>query len=153
MIQFAYPLALLSLVAIPILLALHLLRPRRRRVVVSTTTLWQAALREREQAHGFRRLLRNLSLLLLLAAALALGLALGGPQWPASAGAAGDTVLVLDVSASMKTRSGLGTTRFDQALAEAARLVDALPRDGRMLVMTSGRQAVLRTGFESDGDA
>ena len=38
MIQLAYPLALLSLVAIPILLALHLLRPRRRRVVVSTTT-------------------------------------------------------------------------------------------------------------------
>jgi hypothetical protein len=54
MIQFTYPLALLSLVAIPILLALHLLRPRRRRVVVSTTTLWQAALREREHAHGFR---------------------------------------------------------------------------------------------------
>jgi Ca-activated chloride channel homolog len=153
MIQLAYPLGLLSLVAIPLLLALHLLRPRRRRVVVSTTTLWQAALREREHAHGFRRLLRNLSLLLLLAAALALGLALGGPQWPASAGAAGDTVLVLDVSASMKTRSGLGTTRFDQALTEAARLVDALPRDGRMLVMTSGRKAVLRTGFESDGDA
>src|SRR5688572_25583010 len=152
MIQFAYPLALLSLVAIPILLALHLLRPRRRRVVVSTTTLWQAALREREHAHGFRRLLRNLSLLLLLAAAIALGLALAGPQWPASAGATGDAVLVLDVSASMKTRSGLATTRFDQALAEALLLVDGMPRDGRMLLMASGRKAVLMTGFESDRD-
>src|SRR5688572_31499069 len=54
MIQFAHPLALLSLVAIPILLALHLLRPRRRRVVVSTTTLWQAALREREHEDPLR---------------------------------------------------------------------------------------------------
>ncbi len=153
MIQLAYPLGLLALLAIPAILALHLLRPRRLRVVVSTTTLWQAALREREHAHGFRRLLRNLSLALLLAAALALGLGLAGPQWPAAAGAAGDAVLVLDVSASMKTRSGPGTTRFDQALAEAARLVDALPGDGRMLVMTSGRKAVLRTGFESDRDA
>lgn len=152
MIQLAYPLGLLSLVVIPMLLALHLLRPRRRRVVVSSTALWHAALREREHAHGFRRLLRNLSLLLLLAAALALGLALAGPQWPASAGAAGDAVLVLDVSASMKTRSGPGTTRFDQAVAEAARLVDALPHDGRMLVMASGSKAVLRTGFESDRD-
>jgi hypothetical protein len=150
MIQLAYPLALLSLVAIPVLLALHLLRPRRRRVVVSTTTLWQAALREREHAHGFRRLLRNLSLLLLLAAVLALGLALSGPQWPAGTGAAGDAVLVLDVSASMKTRSGLGATRFDEALAEAGRIVDRMPGDGRMLLMTSGRKAVLRTGFESD---
>jgi hypothetical protein len=152
MIQFAYPLALFSLVAIPILLALHLLRPRRRRVVVSTTTLWQAALREREHAHGFRRLLRNLSLLLLLAAAAALGLALAGPHWPAGSGAAGDAVIVLDVSASMKTRAGLATTRFDQALAEALLLMDGMPRDGRMLLMTSGRRAALRTGFESDRD-
>jgi hypothetical protein len=153
MIQLAYPLALLSLLAIPLLLALHLLRPRRRRVVLSTITLWQAALKDREGAHGFRRLLRNLSLLLLLATALVLGLALAGPQWLTSAADRGDVVLVLDVSASMQTRSGIGATRFDQALAEAATLVDALPRNGRMLVMTSGRRALLRSGFESDRGA
>ena len=43
------------------------------------------------------------------------------------------------------TRSGIGATRFDQALAEAATLVDALPRNGRMLLMTSGRRALLRS--------
>ena len=97
-------------------------------MVLSTTALWQAALRDRESAHGFRRLLRNLSLLLLLATALTLGLALGGPQWLTRASEDADTVLVLDVSASMKTRSGIGTTRFDQALAEANGIVDGLPR-------------------------
>ncbi|MPZ43960.1 MAG: VWA domain-containing protein [Betaproteobacteria bacterium] len=153
MIQLAYPLALLSLVAIPLLLALHLLRPRRVRVVVSTIALWQAALRDREGGHGFRRLLRNLSLLLLLATALVLGLALAGPQWLTSATQEADIVLVLDVSASMKTRSGIGATRFDQALAEAASIMDRLPRNGRMLVMTSGRKAQLRTGFETDRGA
>ena len=151
MIQLAYPLGLLALLAIPLLLALHLLRPRRRRVVLSTTALWQAALRDREGGRGLRRLLRNLSLLLLLASALALGLALAGPQWLARSGEEADTVLVLDVSASMQARSGAGT-RFDQALAEAAAIVDGLPRDGRMLVMTSGRKALLRTGFEADRD-
>jgi Ca-activated chloride channel homolog len=149
-IQFAYPWALWSLLAIPLLAALYLLRPRRRRVVVATIALWQAARRERESAHGFLRLLRNLSLLLLLAAALALGLAVGGPQWLTRSSELTDTVLVLDVSASMQTRAGLATTRFEQALAEATGIVDGLPRDGRMLVMTSGRKAVLRTGFESD---
>jgi len=153
LIELAYPLALLSLLAIPFIIALHLLRPRRRRVVLSTTTLWQAALRDRARGHGFRTLLRNLSLLLLLASAAALGLALAGPQWLTRAGEGADTVLVLDVSASMKTRSGSGTTRFDQALAEAAAIVDGLPRNGRMLVMTSGRKAVLKTGFESDRGA
>ena len=62
-------------------------------------------------------------------------------------------MLAGDVSASMQTRSGIGATRFDQALAEAATLVDALPRNGRMLLMTSGRRALLRSGFESDRGA
>ena len=153
MIQFAYPLALLALLSIPLILALHLLRPRPSRVVLSTTTLWQAAHNDRTQNLGLRRLLRNLSLVLLLAAALALGLALAGPQWLTHAGERDDTVLVLDVSASMKTRSGIGTTRFDQALAEAGRIIDGLPREGRMLVMTSGHKALLRTGFETDRGA
>ena len=152
MIQFAYPAALLSLLAIPLLIALHFLQPRRRRVVLSTTMLWQAALKDRERRLGFRRLLRNLSLLLLLASALALGLALGGPQWLTRTSEGTDTVVVIDVSASMKTRSGSGKTRFDLALEQAAGIIDGLPRDGRMLVMTSGRKAVLRTGFETRRD-
>jgi hypothetical protein len=154
-IQLAYPVALLSLLAIPLVLTLYLLRPRRRRVVLSTTALWREALKDRESAHGFRRLPRNLSLLLLLATALALGLALAGPQWLTRASEGADTVLVLDVSASMQTRSrsGIGTTRFDQALAGAAAVVDGLPRDGRLLVMTSGRKALLKTGFETDRGA
>jgi hypothetical protein len=119
-------------------------------VLVSTIAVWQAVLRDREGGQGLRRLLRNLSLLLLLATALVLGLALAGPQWLTSAADEADVVLVIDVSASMQTRSGIGTTRFGQALAEAVRLVDGLPRNGRALVMTSGRRAQLRSGFESD---
>lgn len=150
MIQLAHPLSLLALLAIPVLLALYLLRPRPRRLVVSTVSLWQAALRDREGAHGYRRLLRNLSLLLVLAAAAALAFGLAAPQWLAQADERADTVLVLDASASMKTRSGLSSTRFDLALAEAGAIVDRMPRGGRMLVMTSARRAVLRSGFESD---
>jgi hypothetical protein len=149
-IQFAYPLALFSLLAIPLILVLHLLRPRPRRLVISTTSLWQAALKDRSRGLGLRRLLRNISLLLLLAIALLLGLALAGPQWLTDTSERADVVLVLDVSASMKTRSGIGTTRFDQALAEAGAILDRLPRDGRMLVMTSGHKALLRSGFETD---
>ena len=153
MIQFAYPLALLALVAIPLIVVLHLLRPRRRRVVLSTTALWREALEDRIRGLGIARLLRNLSLMLLIAIAAALGLALSGPQWLTDTGERADTVLVLDVSASMKTRAGIGATRFDQALAEAQRIVEGMPREGRMLVMTSGRSALLRTGFESDRGA
>jgi hypothetical protein len=149
-IQFAYPWGLLSLAAVPLILVLHLLRPRPRLVVVSTTALWRAALKDRDRGLGLRRLLTNLSLILLLAIALALGFALAGPQWTGATDERADVVLILDTSASMKTRAGVASTRFDQALAEARRIVDALPRDGRMLVMTSARKALLRTGFETD---
>lgn len=153
MIQLAYPLALAALAAIPVILVLYLLRPRPRRLVVPTTELWRAALRDRERGLGLRKLLRDASLLLLLASAATLALALAGPQWLAATRERPDTVLVLDTSASMQTRSGLGRTRFDQALAEAGAIVDGLPRGGRMLVMTSGHKAALKSGFETDPGA
>ena len=152
MIEFARPLALASLLAIPVIVLLYLLRPRRRRVVLSTTVLWRAVLEERERGLGFDRLLRDLSLLLLVATALALGLALADPRWITRSQDPGDIVLVLDVSASMKTRAGIGTTRFDQALAQAQTIVNGLPRGARMLLITSGRKAAIRSGFDSDRD-
>jgi len=150
-IQLAAPWALLALLALPAIVALHLLRPRRRTVAVSATSLWREALRERQRGWGFERLLRSASLLLLLLAALAASLALAAPQWVAPAGGEEELVLVLDASASMQTRSRSGT-RFDEALAEARALLDALGEGGRALVMTSAREAVLRSGFESDRD-
>ena len=150
MIELAYPLGLLALLALPVLVALYLLQPRRRPVVVSTVALWQAALRDREGAQGFRRLVRSLSLLLLLATAAAIALGLAGPQRLIEGTNDGDVVIVLDASVSMKTRSGARATRFDDAIAEASALLDRLPSGARALVMTSGRTPVLRSGFETD---
>jgi hypothetical protein len=150
-IEFAQPWALLALAALPIVVALHLLRPRRRTLAVSTTALWREALRERERGLGLQRLLRNLSLLLILLAALAAALALGDPRWLTRAVEGEDTVLVLDASASMQAREGTGT-RFARAVNEAHALIDALPDGARLLIMSSARRALLRTGFERDKD-
>lgn len=148
MIQLGQPWALLALAAIPVIVLLHLLRPRRRVVTVPTTALWREALAERRRGMGLRRLLGNLSLLMLVLFALVAALALAAPEWLGRASESGDTVIVLDASASMQTRSGSGT-RFDAARAEAAALVDALPVDSRALIMTSARAPALRSGFES----
>ena len=151
MIEFAQPWALLALAALPIIVVLHLLRPKRHTLAVSTTTLWYEALRERERGLGLQRLLRNLSLVLILLAALAGALALGDPRWLTQAGEGQDSVLLLDTSASMQARDGDGT-RFARALREAHALVDALPEGSRMLIMSSAREARLRSGFEHDKD-
>lgn len=149
MIEFAQPWALLALAALPLIVVLHLLRPRRRTVAVSSTALWQEALRERERGLGLQRLLRNLSLLLLLLAALAAALALGDPRWLTRAADGEDSVLVIDTSASMQARDGDGT-RFARAHEQAHALIDALPDGARILIMSSARRAVLHSGFERD---
>ena len=151
MIQLASPWALLALLSVPAIIALHVLRPRRRTVHVSSTALWREAIDERQRGLGLQRLLRSLSLLLVLLAAAAASLALTGPQWIAPATESADTVVLLDTSASMNARTG-ASTRFEQAREQAAALVDALPDGSRMLIMTTGRDAVLRSGFENGKD-
>lgn len=152
MIHLAHPIGLLALAAVPALLLLYSLRPRRRRVVVSSSTLWSEALRERQRGIGLQKLLRNLSLLALLLFAIALALALADPGWVTRAAETGDTVLIVDVSASMQAREG-NATRFEEARREAKRRIDALAGKSRMLLMTSGRRPRLLSSFESNKQA
>ena len=145
----AHPLGLITLAALPVIVVLYSLRPARRRVVVPSTTLWTEALRERQRGFGLQKLLRNLSLLALLLFALALALALADPGWVTPATETGDTVLIVDVSASMQAREGRDT-RFEEARREAARRIDALAGDASMLIIASGRRPRLLSSFESD---
>ena len=152
MMQLAQPLGLLALAALPVIVILYSLRPRRRRVLVPSTRLWSEALRERQRGLGLQKLLRNLSLLALLLFTVALALALADPGWVVRTVETGDTVLILDVSASMQAREGSGT-RFDEAKREALRRVDALAGDAGMLLMASGRRPRLLSSFETDKQA
>ena len=147
--HFAYPFGLLALAALPVIVVLYSLRPARRRAVVASTALWTEALRERQRGFGLQKLLRNLSLLALLLCALALALALADPGWLTHASEPGDVVLIVDVSASMQAAAG-PHTRFERAMREAARRVDTLAGDARMLVIASGRRPRLLSSFESD---
>lgn len=149
MIDLAQPWALLALASLPLIVLLHALRPTRRRVELSSTWLWQEALRERRRGLGLEKLLRNLSLLLLLLFALLTSLALADPRWLTRSADHGDIVVVLDTSASMQAEEA-GGTRFELARRDAEALIGELPGDGRLLLMTSGRHAVLRSAFESD---
>lgn len=149
MMQFAQPLGLLALLSIPVIILLHVLRPRRQTMTVSSTSLWTEALRERQRGLGLQKLFRNLSLLLLLLAAVAASLALAEPRWLTQASEQRDVILLIDVSASMQARSGQGT-RLDEAKAAAQKIIDALPAQARALVITSANKAILRSGFETN---
>ncbi|MFT5446813.1 MAG: Ca-activated chloride channel family protein [Gammaproteobacteria bacterium] len=149
MMQFAQPLGLLALVSIPVIILLHLLRPRRRTITVSSTALWSEALRERQRGLGLHQLFQNLSLVLLILAALIASLTLAEPRWLTESTEHHDIVIVVDASASMRARAPAGT-RLDQARGVALELIDSLPQGARALIITSAHKAVLRSGFETN---
>src|SRR5262249_26402594 len=145
------PAAFAFLALLPVVLLLHALRHRRRDVRVSTLFLWESVLRE---AHGhleLQRLVQNLPLLLQLLLVGALTAVLANPALTETVTENKDIVLVLDVSASMQTRTPQGT-RFSQAQQRALEVLAALPRGRHMALITAGRQPQVVSFFTADKD-
>src|SRR5690348_8999035 len=112
--SFLQPLFLLALLLLPIIVLLHLLRERRRLLVVPSLQHW-LNLPQRPGGQSVRRLPLTLLLLLHLLVAALFALALGRPRLllPADEETL-QTALIIDTSSSMAAVSG-GSTRFVQA--------------------------------------
>ncbi|HEY1407933.1 MAG TPA: VWA domain-containing protein, partial [Promineifilum sp.] len=139
------PIALgLGFLALPII-ALYMMRLRRRELPISSTFLWRKLALDRTANAPWQKLRANLLLLLqlLILAALVLSLARLALLTPGRIG--GDLVVLVDASASMLATDGNGgATRFEEAIAEAAGLIDQLSGDERMTLIQAGpRPAVL----------
>ena len=105
------PLALaFGLLAAPIV-AMYLLRLRRKERRVSSTFLWREVLRDLEANAPWQRLRPNLLLLLQLLALAALVLALSRPYLTQASDIDGDLLLILDASASMRA-TDVAPSRF-----------------------------------------
>ncbi|PYP90225.1 MAG: hypothetical protein DMF61_00520 [Blastocatellia bacterium AA13] len=130
----------------------YLLKLRRTRRVVSTTLLWKRAFEEMEANAPFRKLRRNLLLLLQLLV-LAIGvMALARPTVRSNALVTGNTVIVIDSSASMSARDeDVGkSSRLDKAKAIARRIIDGLDSNARVAVIEASSKSVVRSPVSSD---
>jgi hypothetical protein len=137
---------LLTLGIIPILILIHTLKPKPRRVDVTNLFLWNEVLKERSHNVSFERLKRNLPLLLQILIAVLAALALAKPTWTYLTAKKGNLVLVIDTSASMKTRSGSGM-RFDLARQKALELIEKRDQGQKILIVAAGNKSVVKTGF------
>lgn len=113
--------------------ALYVLKLRRRPVAVPFSPIWQRVLRDKDASELFSRLRNLLSLLLQLAMLLLLVLALGDPR-PAAGSSQGQSIVVLvDTSASMQA-TDVAPSRIEQAKARVTELVQGLSGVDRMLI-------------------
>lgn len=121
------------------LLLLYVLKVRRERVRVSSTWLWQAAVRDMLAKSPWQRLRGRFLLIVEALALLALGLALARPALRGGKLDSEHLALVLDASASMLAESG-GEARFDAAKAAALRVLGALPPGADVLLIEAGSE-------------
>jgi hypothetical protein len=157
-------------ICVPLLLALYFLKLRRRPVRVSSTFLWQQAVRDLQANVPFRWLRFNWLLLLQLLILACLIVAAARPVIPATGPASGRTVLIIDTSASMSALDGdrayrpralaSGTeaggpatapiTRLDEARARAERMIDALSGDQQMMIVRFAGEATILSPMTDD---
>ena len=141
-------LVLLTIVAALVVL-LYLLKPRTRRVVVSSTLLWGALAGRQGRARRWRW---ALSILLASCTALSIALALTRPQLPAIGGFNKRLLLILDDSPSMAARTLDGKSRWRHAVERARAVVERAGAGSQVMVLdTMG--AAASSGFVSPGAA
>ena len=110
--------------------ALFFIKLRPPRILVPSLSLWQRVLDASPDITRWERIRRAVSLIVTVLIAAILGLAVVRPSLSRSSASAsnGTTLIVLDSSWSMLTRTQAGETRWARALAEARRIAASSDR-------------------------
>ncbi len=114
--SFLFPLGLLGLIAIPVLIAIYIIKNKYTEQLVSSTYLWTLSERFLKRKNPINRLTGILSLILQILAVIFISLAIAHPIFVLP-GAANDYCFILDGSGSMNMMQG-NRTRFDIAKEE-----------------------------------
>ena len=146
------PLALIGLIALPIIVAFYMLRLRRRDMPVGSTFLWQQLVRDVEANAPWQKLRFSWLLLVQLLIALAVVLAATRPFWTVPSELAANVVLIVDTSASMGARDPEGD-RIELARQAARDVVGRLPDGGRITVVAADDSAHVLANETDDRDA
>lgn len=149
---FVNPLALLWLTLLIPVVLLHMLKKKRRELKVSSTFLWQGALRDVNADQPFRRLIPRVSLLLQILAVIAGTFAIAKPQLGALSKPGERLCVIIDTSSSMLARSA-DMTRLDEAKAAVASLVSGLAPGSEVMLIAAGETPEIRSAFERDEHA
>lgn len=133
--NFWLPTAFAFLTLIPLIVLLHMLRPRRVKVIVPSLLPWTARSAEAQSKPGFGMLRHWLALLLSVAIFLLLLLALAQPDF-SSWFRPRSTIVILDTRARMQAKDVDGVRAFDRAIAVAKSYASRAKSTNAVALMT-----------------
>ncbi|HEX5040856.1 MAG TPA: BatA and WFA domain-containing protein [Candidatus Limnocylindria bacterium] len=134
------PLALIGLIGLPIIVALYMLRLRRRDVPVGSTFLWQQLVRDVEANAPWQRLRFSWLLLVQLLIATLVVAAAVRPFTATESDLAANVVLIVDTSAGMASATA-DEDRMAEARRRASDVVGRLPEGGRITIVAAADSA------------
>jgi hypothetical protein len=132
------PAALAFSAIIPIIILLYFMRPKRQERVVGSTILWRQALQDIQASHPWQRLRITPLLLLQLLAAIVIVLILTRPAIFANSPLSGNSIIILQASASMQA-TDVAPTRFESAKNTISDLVDTMGPSDHVSLITMAR--------------
>ena len=137
------PAALAFALIIPIILLLYFMRPKRQQRTIASTLLWQQALQDMQASRPWQRLHLTPLLLLQLLAALFIVLVLIRPAIFTTSSISGNTIIILQTSASMQA-TDVAPNRFESARNDIADMIANLgPEDHISLITMANTPQVL----------
>ena len=137
------------LILLPILVMMYLLKLRREERLISSTYLWQKMVQDMKANTPWQRLRRNLLLLLQLLFLGFLVFSIARPYVKTSGFSSQTAVLIMDVSASMAATDVL-PNRLEAAKQVANQIVEELPAEARISVITAGEKPNIAISLSTD---
>ncbi len=134
---------------IPPLIALYFLKLKREVRVVPSTLLWKRAVEDLHVNAPFQRLRRSLLLLLQLLVLIAAAVALGKPMFETAETHENTIIILIDQSASMAVIEG-DQTRLAMAKEQAKLRVQNMGDDARAMVIAFCDRATVVSSFDTN---
>ncbi len=143
-----WPLALLAL--IPVIIILYLLKQKTEPHKFPSLFLWQETYRNMHSDTPWEKLKKSLLMVMQILTVIALIIALMSPYIRSKNTTSDHVILVMDTSASMKTKYNGDDTRMDVAIRDAVSFIERMPADTSVSIIESNKDATLLLSDSSD---
>ncbi len=137
--KFLNPVGLWLLLGLPALIIIYLIKARHEERPVSSTFLWKLSRKFMKRKLPIQRIKKILMFVLQFLMILALGLGAAKPAL--SLGPVTDYILILDASASMRTKTEEGISRFDAALLQVEEMVEQIEKGHTLTLILASDDA------------